>query len=1154
MSANNPSAPQRIAADPNYSAWVTANAGSGKTKVLIDRVARLLLGRAEDGEAPPDPSKILCLTYTRAAAATMQNKLFARLGGWALMDEADLRDALIELDEKRGKSIDLKRARRLFAQALETPGGLKIQTIHAFCESLLRRFPLEARISPHFELMDEIASVELLAEAKEATIQRALSDGNSALRDATLLIVDRVQEFGIDALINEIIKQRIAFEGTTDQVIARIAEALDVDEDETIEKARASVLAELERGLLRDLTRELENGGKHEQTVAPALLAALAEGTDTELLDALQAAVLTKTGTPRKSFPTAKIKKALPWAEDCCVEIADLLIGLRAHEAGLEAYVNSKALARFGVALLGEVRTLKARADLVDFDDLIRLASGLLTQAEARDWVRFKLDGGVDHILVDEAQDTSAEQWQVIGAIAEEFFQGTSAREHHRTLFVVGDEKQSIYSFQGADPSGLAKIKERFTALTEAAEKSMQSPRLLHSFRSTPAVLNAVDSVFASAGANDGLGEDGVAPEHLAFREDQPGKVEFWPLVEPEPDPDESPWYEPVDQKPPNAPHLRLAEGIATRIRQWLDDQTPIPARDRAIRPGDILILVRRRNAFADAMIRALKARDIPVAGEDRMALTQQLAVRDLMALVRFALLPDDDLTLAAVLRSPIVGVSEEALFELAHHRDGRRLWNTLYQRRDEAAFAKAFEILDDLQKQADFMRPYEFLDRALMHHGARARFLGRLGVQSEDPIDELLNQALAFESVETPTLQAFVERIDENDFQVKREMEQGRDEVRVMTAHGAKGLEAKVVFLPDTVALPPSNRSGLFVLETEGGTAPVWSARTEDDPVPVSDLRTDRKARELQEYRRLLYVGMTRAEDWLIVCGYRGGQYGNKKDGTKRLSHESWLQVIENGFSDAIECETPLLSEDKMPIKGLMIESGGEKRAKPDPLISEKWSPRPPDPGLMIPVYNEGGVEPSISPSRLCNDDPTEPPPLPSESEEGAVIWSSAERGTLIHGLLERLAAVPVDQRRALGGRGLETSEGHAALETVLNIMESTDFAWMFGEGSLAEVPIAGPVAALGERSVSGSIDRLVVREGYVDVVDFKTGQPHDPLPEAYQRQLAVYQAVVQEIYPAAKVNAHLLWIDTARIVTMNDSDLRAALGRARQQLVSDG
>jgi len=628
-----------------------------------------------------------------------------------------------------------------------------------------------------------------------------------------------------------------------------------------------------------------------------------------------------------------------------------MLIGLAAHEAALEGYANSKALARFGVALLGEVRNLKARADLVDFDDLIRLASNLLTQAQARDWVRFKLDGGVDHILVDEAQDTSAEQWQVIGAIAEEFFQGSSARENHRTLFVVGDEKQSIYSFQGADPNGLGQIKKHFAALTEAAQNPMESPRLLHSFRSAPAVLKAVDTVFSATEANDGLGEEGVAPEHLAYREDQPGKVEFWPIVEPEPDPDESPWHVPVDQQPPNAPHLRLAEGIATRIKQWLDDKTPLPARDRPIRPGDVLILVRRRNAFAEAMIRALKAKGIPVAGEDRMMLTQQLAVRDLLALVRFALLPDDDLTLATVLRSPIVGISEDALFELAYKRDGRRLWSVLYQRREEPAFAAAFEILDDLQKQADFLRPYEFLDRALTLHGARARFLGRLGVQSEDPIDELLSQALSFESVETPTLQAFVERIDANDFQVKREMEQGRDEVRVMTAHGAKGLEAKIVFLPDTVALPPSNRSGLFVLEGEDGPAPIWSARTEDDPAPVSDLRTERKARELQEYRRLLYVGMTRAEDWLVICGYRGGKYGDKKDGTKRISSDSWLQVIENGFENAVECETPLFDENKTPVKGWMIESDGEKREKPDPLASEKWSPQPPDSALMKPV-----------------------------------------------------------------------------------------------------------------------------------------------------------------------------------------------------------
>ena len=1154
MSEIDPSAPQRVAADPNHSAWVTANAGSGKTKVLIDRVARLLLGRSREGEAPPDPSKILCLTYTRAAAATMQNKLFARLGGWALMNETALREALVELDEERGASIELKRARRLFAQALETPGGLKIQTIHAFCESLLRRFPLEARISPHFELMDEISSAELLAEAKDATIRRALTGGNSALRDATLHIIDRVQEFGIDALINEIIKQRKAFEGTTDQVIARIAEALDIEESDTVEKARAAVVAELELDPLRELARHFESGGKHEKTVAPELLTALAEGTNGELIAALRKSLLTKDGDPRKKFPTAPIKKALPWAESFCVGISDMLIDLRAHEAALDGYANSKALARFGVALLGEVRNLKARADLVDFDDLIRFSSDLLTQAEARDWVRFKLDGGVDHILVDEAQDTSAEQWQVIGAIAEEFFQGSSARENHRTLFVVGDEKQSIYSFQGADPNGLGKIKEHFAALTDAAQNPMKSPRLLHSFRSAPAVLEAVDKVFSTSAANDGLGEEGVAPEHLAFRKDQPGKVEFWPIVEPEQAPEESPWHVPIDQQPPNAPHLRLAEGIATRIKQWLDDKTPLPARDRPIRAGDVLILVRRRNAFADAMIRALKAKGIPVAGEDRMMLTQQLAVRDLMALIRFALLPDDDLTLATVLRSPIIGISEEVLFDLAHKREGRRLWSVLYQRREEPSFASAFEILNDLQGQADFLRPFEFLDRALTKHGARARFLGRLGVQSEDPIDELLSQALAFESAEIPTLQAFVERIDASDFQVKREMAQGRDEVRVMTAHGAKGLESKIVFLPDTVALPPSNRSGLFVLETEGGIAPIWSARTEEDPAPVSDIRAERKARELQEYRRLLYVGMTRAEDWLVVCGYRGGIYGDKKDGTKRISPDSWLQVIENGFEDAVECETPLLDESKSPVTGWLIESAGAARENPDPLPSETWSPQEFDAALMLPVRNEGGAASPISPSRLCDDDPTDPPPLPSDDEDGSVVWSSAERGTLMHGLLERLASIPSEKRRAIGEQGLTSQRDLAALDTVLKILESSDFSWMFAEGSLAEIPIAGPVVALDGRAVSGSIDRLIVRGSLVDVVDFKSGQPHDPTPEAYQRQLAVYQAVLQEIYPTAEIRAHLLWIDIPRLDTLDAAVSQAALTRTRQQLVSNG
>jgi len=889
----------------------------------------------------------------------------------------------------------------------------------------------------------------------------------------------------------------------------------------------------------------LNLGGKHEQAVAPDLLYALSDGTEADVIAGLRAAVLTKTGSARTKFPTAAIKKALPWAEEFCAGIADELIDLAVREAAIEGFSNSKALARFGVALLSEIRALKVRADALDFDDLIRLASDLLTEADARDWVRYKLDGGVDHILVDEAQDTSAEQWKVIGAIAEEFFSGDGAREAHRTLFVVGDEKQSIYSFQGADPRGLSVIKQRFDDLTRGVEKPMQEPELLHSFRSTPAVLEAVDTVFSTPVANDGLSGDGLAPRHLAFREDQPGRVEFWPVVEPRDAPEPQPWHVPVDEVEPDAPHLRLADGIAKQIGGWLESGTQLPSRGRPIRPGDVLILVRRRNAFTDAMIRALKARGIAVAGEDRMVLTQQLAVRDMMALARFALLPDDDLTLATVLRSPIVGLSEDALFDLAYGRQGRRLWQTLYKRREEAAFAPAFAILDDLQKQADFLRPYEFLERALNHHGARARCLGRLGVQAEDPIDELLSQALAFESVETPTLQAFVERIEASEFQVKREMEQGRNEVRVMTAHGAKGLEANIVFLPDTVALPPSNRSGLFVIETGQNKAPIWSRRKQEDPAPVALQREKRRLEEMQEYRRLLYVGMTRAQDWLVVCGYRG---------TREAADDSWMRVVEAGFADAQPFETRLLNEEGEPVSGWVIETDGKAREKPDPLVQQDWTPRPFDAELMEQVRDEGKVVAPVSPSKLTESDPTDPPPLPSDDEVGAENWSSVERGTLMHGLLERLAALPPAERAEVGKLGLSNGSDVEALEKVLTILDAEEFAWMFAEGSLAEVPIAGPVAALGGRPVAGVIDRLVVRDGAVDIIDFKSGVSHSEMPEAYLRQLAVYAAVLREIYPTSAVRAHILWLDSARLQTAETGELDAALDRTRHELVNHG
>ena len=1144
---NDPNAAQAVASDPAHSAWVTANAGSGKTKVLIDRVARLLLGRREDMGTEPDPSRILCLTYTRAAAANMKNKLFTRLGGWALMDDEKLAEQLVELGHPEPQAADLKRARRLFAQALETPGGLRIQTIHSFCEALLRRFPLEAGVSPHFTLADEVQSRLLQGESLESMLERMLDEPQGAKRNAVLRVMEEAGEGGLVPLAQAVIARRALFAGALDALHARIDAALGLAAGtDPVADARAALEAAVPRKRIRALAELFaEAGGKHETKAAGPILDALAAEDAEALEEALAFAVLTAKGEPRATsrFPVKAVKEADPEAEATILDLQEALARLADARARVEVAARSRALATFAKRLLERLEAEKRARVTLDFDDLIRLAGDLLQVQAARDWVRYKLDGGVDHILVDEAQDTSPDQWRVIGSIAEEFYAGEGARDVHRTLFVVGDEKQSIYSFQGADPGQMAQTRARFEALTEGAGQRMVAPALLHSFRSAPSVLGFVDHVFADEAARDGLDASGEAPRHLAWREGRPGRVDLWPVVAPPEKPEEGEWWEPLDQPAADAPEVRLAQAIAGEVARWVaPGGERLPARGRTMRPGDVMILMRRRGALADAIIRALKQRGVPVAGEDRMVLDEQLAVRDLLALCRFALLPGDDLTLATVLRSPVVGLNEPTLFALAYDRGGRRLWDVLVERREEAAFAPAHALLADMLARADFLRPYEFLERALAHHGARRRLLGRLGPEAEDPIDELLAQALAYEERDVPTLQGFVALMETARFEVKREMEQGRDEVRVMTVHGAKGLEANVVILPDTTGLPPAETAGVFALDG----APVWARRKGEDDERVAGLREARRDASLKEYRRLLYVAMTRARDRLVICAHRGA---------REVDGGAWFPLAKQAMeAEGAPIDTPLLDDAGDPVKGWSIEAGGEV-IDAEPERAGEAGPGALEFGLDAPVRTERKPKAPVAPSRLGQGvaSPVEPVPLPVEEAE-EVEASSAERGVAMHRLLERLARLPREMRALDGMRGLPEG-GEEMLERVLTLLDDPASAWMFGPRSMAEVRLAGPVDALGGRAVSGAIDRLVRREdGSLDVIDFKSGRPpaDGTTPEPYLRQLAVYRAAVAEIYPGEAVRAHLVWLDAGRTDALDEDALAGALARARRELES--
>ncbi len=863
---NDAVAAQVRAATPSASSWVSANAGSGKTRVLTDRVARLLLAGTE-------PQKILCLTYTKAAAAEMQNRLYKTLGAWAMLDDAPLRDALGSLGEP-AETIpagQLARARTLFARALETPGGLKIQTIHAFCEALLRRFPLEAGVAPQFGVLEDRQARALREEVLDALAAAVPADFAGLAR--------QLPGDDPDPLLLEIARHRAAFAAPFDP--AALAAALGATADTPAELA-ARVLPPDAEALLRALVPILAARNGNDARAAACLAEALASDDPTARLEKLDAVLLFGSGAAAPfaakigQFPTRAVRDAHPALMpglDALMARAEAARPLRLANA---AFARSASLNHFARSWLAAWAARKQAAGLLDFDDLIDRAQALLALPGTAAWVLWRLDGGLDHILVDEAQDTSPAQWQLIEALSEEFFAGSSARDVARTIFVVGDEKQSIYSFQGADPAEFGAKGAHYERVLTEIGAVLQRCDLLYSFRSARPILRLVDAVFRGA-AGEGLAD----VTHYAIDPEKPGRVELWPFL-PKPDkPDETPWDQPLDARAPDDPVEVLARRIAAEIAGWLAARRALPGEPdgRAIRPGDVMILVQRRSDLFDAIIRELKRARVPVAGADLLRIGGELAVNDLLAALRFAATPGDDLSLAALLRSPLGGLTERELFELAHGRTGSL--RAALGAEPPVRWPEVRALLADIRHRADYLRPFELLARILVRHDGRRKLIARLGPEAEDGIDALIDQALAYESVEAPSLTGFLAWFDRDEVAVKRRTEEEADQVRVMTVHGAKGLEAPIVILPDTAvrhdgANPPQ------ILRLADGQ-PVWKVRTELAPPAFRDAEEARRALVRAENRRLLYVALTRAKSWLIVCGA----------GAQAVNGESWHDLV---------------------------------------------------------------------------------------------------------------------------------------------------------------------------------------------------------------------------------------------------------------------
>jgi ATP-dependent helicase/nuclease subunit A len=1134
-----PSREQRAAADPAQSVWVSANAGAGKTTVLVDRVVRLMLAGA-------DPARILCLTFTKAAAANMQNRVFDRLGGWVALPDGELAAELDRLTGEPPAVADLAAARRLFARAVETPGGLKIQTIHAFCERLLHLFPFEAAVPARFEMLDDSSAAAAMQRATAATLRAALLDGAGALGAALKQVTAAAGEGGFrDAL-----KAFIAHRRTMDRGLERkfagsaMRAALGLAPGETSDVFAGRMRDEgLPDAVWKEICGWLDAGSSNDQKCAGRIRAARQRGDVADIA----LVFLTEKGTRRASLATDKLAKARPdliaILDDEGARVIELL---ERHKSAIAAE-RTEAISLLADDVLGRYAAEKRRLGRLDFADLIGKTRTLLSSDTAR-WVVYKLDQGVDHVLVDEAQDTSPEQWDIVKALTDEFFVGEGARGGaRRTIFAVGDEKQSIFSFQGARPEAFDAARRHYAQRIDAyngdaVRKHAFAPVPLYtSYRTTQDVLDAVDAIFGLPANAQGLDSESRPTKHDTSRAGKPGLVELWPPEPPPPKADTDP-EAPVDSRPPDSGERRLADRIARRVHHWRDADARLDADGKPIAPGDVLVLVRSRGPIFEEVIKALKKHGVPVAGADRMTLLDQIAVMDLISLGRFCLLPEDDLALAEVLKSPLIGFDDAALERVAAGRKGVSLWSALQAAAGVGdVFARLSEWLA-LARAADPLRFYG----GVLSGGGRARLIGRLGPDAAEAIDVFLYRLRQWQAANPPSLALFLAAMAGDESDVKRDMEEAHGRVRVMTVHGSKGLEAPVVFLADAHHKPDGKKGPKLLLAKLGDPATaVWTPRKPDEPAALAESRRNHEAQEAAEHRRLLYVALTRARDRLYICGVG-----------KTSPHPAhWREMIDAALAGRPE----LRNVPDEAGEGEVLQWRTVDVAPADKADVASASAKPAIfPWLRRPAPVEPGRPPPLRPSRLA--DAAEPPPLREATARRSL---ARQRGDLIHLLLQHLPDLPTERRATAGaalaaarGSGLDADMRAEALASALALIADPRWAALFAPGARAEAEIAGKVPLNGRFvEVAGRIDRLAIAPDRVIVLDYKTGRmPRDPrvVSESHLRQLAVYRALAQDLYPGRRVETAILWTAGPEIVVLEEAALDAAMARMDDAMAS--
>lgn len=1106
---------QEQASNPKYSVFVEASAGTGKTKVLSDRVLRLLLEGVE-------PSKILCLTYTKAAAVEMKTRINDRLAKWAVMRDEDLCKDLEKLYYKQHvieQHPDLpNKARKLFAKVLDGLTPIKIETIHAFCEEILKKFPLEAGVSPYFEVMDDQTINEILINIGGNLLSAVENSEDESIQQAVLYLANHIKELKWTDFVYSLILNRHAllkifskFKDIED-FKNTLSQKLNLEQGATRENYIEKFWKQTQIDVIKKCGEALLDGAKEsDQARGQRLIDDLNNFDFDDYFDVFLRQVKSGVYESRARLACVDVVRKHENIELILQAEALRLLNLYESLKSIELYKSTVAVATIALRLILDYEAYKRERSCMDFDDLIEKTNQLLEKTDVSAWVLYKLDAGIDHILIDEAQDTSFRQWRIIEALSDEFFSGLGRASKKRTIFAVGDRKQSIFGFQGAEPKCFEQMRQKYEKIIPSSD--FKTVDLEVSFRSTKAVLDMVNMLLSSDEAKKGVVDEGKEVVHLPYRVGEGGLVEIWPLTAGD-EKQEDVWEEPVNLKQETSATTKLALKIARQIKKMVSSGEILASKGRPIKYSDFMVLVWHRKPFMEEFVRACKQTGVNITGIDRLHLIDEIVVEDLCALSQFLLLVYDDLSLAAVLKSPLYQLTEEDLFELCYNRSDKTLWERLCES-DKYVWQK--QELSKLIVMADYMRPFELFDTILNTMGGKKRFYERLGVEAKDAINEFMNLTLKFEAAHVPNLQNFMTWINANDIEIKRELEQAStDAVRLMTVHTSKGLQAPIVILPDTTRCVSDKREQNFIFDDDVFYFPLSA---EDYNLNCYEGHQKNVNKESDEYRRLLYVAATRAEDRLYIAGIE-----NKK--TSQVK-STWYDLCDAVLSQTAEktdkgkkrltCAQETIAENKED------EVCACRKISADEV---KW--------LDVKPQKEDALTKPYSPSHIQDmTDEAAPSPLTCDTQ-------NFKRGTLIHKLLQMLPQnssfekqQDLIEKYLIKQTDLSAQFKENIKKEVLSVLGQKDFAFIFEGNSRAEVPIMGMADG---KIISGQIDRLVVLEDNVIIVDFKTNRPaartRDEVLSDYVKQLEMYEKLVRQIYPSFKVEKYILWTNTLKLM----------------------